>query len=87
MHVATFLMTVLLSIGGSWYLQNNLSSELNGQVMDQITEHSKELMELRLKVNTQAAEIKQLKDDNKMIHEKYIKVSICKDKYNYVSRF
>jgi len=80
-------MTVLLSIGGSWYLQNNLSSELNGQVMDQITEHSKELMELRLKVNTQAAEIKQLKDDNKMIHEKYIKVSICKDKYNYVSRF
>jgi len=63
--ITTFLMTVFLSIGGSWYLQINLSIELKGQVMDHITEHAKELIELRLKVNTQAAEIKKLKDDNK----------------------
>lgn len=68
MHVdgfTTFLMTVFLSMGGSWYLQNNLSGELKGQLMDHITEHAKELFELRTKVNTQATEIKQLREDIK----------------------
>ena len=64
MHVdgfTTFLMTVFLSMGGSWYLQNNLSGDLKAQLVD----HAKELFELRTKVNTQAAEIKQLREDIK----------------------
>ena len=53
MHVdgfTTFLMTVFLSMGGSWYLQNNLI---------------KDLVELSTKVSTQAADIKQLREDSK----------------------
>ena len=50
MHVdgfTTFLMTVFLSMGGSWYLQNNLTGELKGQLMEHITGHAKELFELQ----------------------------------------
>ena len=68
MHVdgfTTFLMTVFLSMGGSWYLQNNLTGELKGQLMEHITGHAKELFELRTKVNTQAEEIKQLRENSK----------------------
>lgn len=72
---------------GSWYLQNNLSNDLKGQVMDYITEHAKELTELRTKVKTQEAEIKELKvdikeqnkqiaDQNKIIGELKIQVAI-----------
>ena len=84
----TFLVTICLSMVGSWYLQKNL---LKGQVMDHIT---KELSELRTKVNTLEGEIEQLKDDikeqkkqitdqNALIkdlkskYEESIKVSIC----------
>ena len=47
---------------GSWYLQKNV---LKGQVMDHINGHTKELSELRTKVNTLVGEIEQLKDDIK----------------------
>ena len=56
----TFLVTVCLSIIGSWYLQKNV---LKGQVMDHIIEHSKELSELRTKMNILAREVERLKDD------------------------
>ena len=58
----TFLVTICLSMIGSWYLQKNV---LKGQVMDHINEHTKELSELRTKVNTLVGEIEQLKDDIK----------------------
>ena len=58
----TFLVTICLSMVGSWYLQK---STLMGQVMDHITEHAKELSELRTKVSTLTREIEQLKDDIK----------------------
>ena len=82
MHVdgfSTFLMTVLLSMGGSWFLQNNLSNELKGQLMNHITEHSKEitehakeLFELRTKVNAQAVEINELREKTKEQNKKII---------------
>ena len=56
----TFLVTVCLSMVGSWYLQK---STLKGQMVDHITEHAKELSELRTKMNTLAKEVEQLKDD------------------------
>ena len=58
----TFLVTICLSMIGSWYLQKNV---LKGQVMDHINEHTKELSELRTKVNILVGEIEQLKDDIK----------------------
>ena len=78
MHVdglSKFLMTVLLSLIGSWYLQNNLSGALKGQLMDHITEHTKELFELRTIVNMQAEEIKQLTEDNKEQNKQIINQS------------
>ena len=47
---------------GSWYLQKGT---LKAQVMDHITEHVKEISELRTKVDTLTREIEQLKDDIK----------------------
>ena len=58
----TLLVTICLSMIGSWYLQKNV---LKGQVMDHIDEHTKELSELKTKVNTLVGEIEQLKDDIK----------------------
>ena len=83
MGYITFLVTVCLSIIGSWYLQKNV---LKGQVMDRITENAKELFELRTTVNTLAEEIEQQKkqiiDQNALIkdleskYEESTKVSI-----------
>ena len=80
----TFLVTICLSMIGSWYLQKNV---LKGQVMDHINEHTKELSELRTKVNALVGEIekqkKQITDQNTLIedlkstYEKSTKVSIA----------
>ena len=75
MHVdgfSAFLMTVLLSMGGSWYLQNNLSNELKGQLMNHIAEHAKELFELRTKANAQGAEINELRQKTEEQNKKII---------------
>ena len=80
----TFLVTICLSMIGSWYLQKNV---LKGQVMDHINEHAKELSELRTKVNALVGEIekqkKQITDQNTLIedlkskYEKSTKVCIA----------
>ena len=65
----TLLVIVCISIGGSWYFQNDLKN----QMMNHINKHDKDIVRQNDRVNMQADEIKQLKEllkeQNKKIDE------------------
>ena len=67
--LTTLLMIVCISIGGSWYFQNDLKN----QMMNHINKHDKDIERQNDRVNMQADEIKQLKEllkeQNKKIDE------------------